>query len=227
MLLTPLAHRMHRMFSPFAVVVALAASLAAKEPAVPVLDLTKTPPREQQVTSVPGMSVGGIEGQSLPKGYILPLKIELLSIAPLPAKLGDKFIVEVRLQNIGSSAFFLPASQNSVEVLQHEGKGRRDFDFNLIFADPSRGRQVSSIVGVAAGSDSVKGSLLRIEPGKSVRVLLKADLEPIAGWLNSGADHVQVRAGASEWTFEDVRYFIKSQSEPIISDQTQEIEPTR
>jgi hypothetical protein len=170
-----------------------------------------------------GASIGGIGGQPLPRGYPLPLKIELKSIYPQPARLGDKFTVEVRLRNTSASAFLLPTSQNGVAVLHHEGKNRRTFLFNLVFEDPKSGRQTSSIAAVAMGAEMVKDSLLRIDPSKEVRVLFTADLRPIADWLRHDLDRIEIRAGASETTFEDLRYFVKSESQPIISDSTKSI----
>lgn len=226
MRLMRLAHDKHRLVSRLVLIAALVAPMAAQEVTMPVLDLTKPAPSEQQVTGVAGASIGGIEGQPPPSGYLLPLKIELTSIYPQPVKPGEKITVEVRLRNTGASVFFLPASQNGVEVLQHEGKGRRTFAFNLIFEDPKSGRQTSSYGAVAMGSETVKNSLCRIEPGKEVRVLFTGDLGPIADWLKQGIDRIQVRAGASEMTFEDRRYFLKSQSQPIVSDNAEGIELT-
>jgi hypothetical protein len=205
---------------------ALDVSIVAQELTTPVLDLTKPAPREQQVTRVYGSSVGVIGGQPLPSGYLLPLKIELTSVYPQRVKQGDKFTIEVRLRNIGPSAFFLPASQNGVEVLEHEGKGRRSFAFNLIFEDPKSGRQTSSIAAVAMGAETAKDSLLRIAPGKEVRILFTGDLGPIADWLRHDLDRIQVRAGALEMTFEDRRYFLKSQSQPIVSANVEGIDLT-
>jgi hypothetical protein len=62
-------------------------------------DLTKPAPSEQQVTGVAGASIGGIEGQPPPSGYLLPLKVELTSIYPQPIRPGEKINVEVRLRN--------------------------------------------------------------------------------------------------------------------------------
>jgi hypothetical protein len=200
--------------------------MVAQELTTPVLDLTSPPPREQQLSAVAGASIGGIEGQPLPSGYLLPLKIELTSINPQPAKPGDKFTVKVRLRNTSASAFLLPASQNGVAVLQHEGKGRRTFLFSLVFEDPKTGRQTSSIAAVAMGAETVKDSLLRIAPGKEVRVLFKGDLGPIADWLKHDLGQIQIRAGASEMTFEDRRYFLKSQSQPIVSVNAESINLT-
>jgi hypothetical protein len=113
--------------------------------------------------------------------------------------------------------FFLPASQNSLEVLGHAGKGRRSFEFNLIFEDPNDGRKISSIATVVAGSDSVNGSLLRIEPGREVLVLFTGDLRPITAWFREGLVKVKIRAGGSETTFADSNYFVERKSEQILS----------
>jgi hypothetical protein len=188
-----------------------------------VLDLTKRVPREQQVTGVAGMSVGGIEGQPLPRGYQLPLKIDSTSIEPRSVKAGEKFTVEIRLRNVGDSAFFLPKSRNGVAVFEHEGKGRRSFAFKLIFEDPKSGRHISSFAAVSMGADTVKDSLLRIDPGKGVRVVFTGDSRPIADWLKDNLDKIDLRAAASETTFEESRYFIKSQSEEIVSETAQSI----
>jgi hypothetical protein len=213
----------HRVVLRSAVIAALAAPMLAQKAQGPVIDLTLPPPKEQQVSAVPGASIGGIGGQPLPRGYLLPLKIELTSIYPLPAKLGDKFTVEARLRNTSASTFFLPTSQNALAVLQYPGKGRRSFMFSLVFEDPKSGHQTSSIVAVAMGGETVKGTLLRIDPGEEVRVLFNGDLGPVADWLKQGLGEIQIRAGASETTFEDRRYFVKSESEPIMSDNSESI----
>jgi hypothetical protein len=210
---------MHCVISLFILVAALGVSSLAQESTTQLLDLTKPAPKEQQETGLPGMSVGGIGGQHLPSTYRLPLRIELVSIDPQPVKLfGDKFIVEVRLRNASAVAFFLPASQNSVEVLRHEGRGRRNFDFDLVFANPKTGQQILSVTAIAAGSDTVNGSLLRIPPGGEVRVLFTADLGPVAAAFGHDLDKIEIRAGASEITFEDRRYFVERKSEEIISE---------
>ena len=221
---TILVHKVHPLVSILVLMTVLGSSIVAQELPTKVLDLTKPAPREQQETGLPGSSVGGIEGQPLPRGYGLPLKIEFVSIDPRPAKLGDKFTVEVRLRNLSDALFFLPASQNSADVLQHEGKRRRWFAFNLIFEDPKNGRRISFVAAVVAGSDTVDGSLLRIEPGREVRVRFMGDLRPIAAWFGQNVGKVQIRAGAAETLFEDHRYFVKSESEEIVSRNSQTID---
>ena len=223
MRLMRLARNSHHFVSLLALMAAPCTSVVAQELTTPVLDLSKPAPREQQVSAVPGMSVGLIGGQPLPSGYLLPLKIELSSIYPQPLEESKKFTVEVRVRNTSASTFFLPASQNGVEVLQREGKGRRTIAFSLIFEDPKSGRQTSSIAAVAMGAETVKDSLLRIDPGKDVRVLFTADLKPIADWLSNDLGQIQIRAGALETTFEDLRYFVKSESQPVISDDKETV----
>ena len=64
-----LAHDKHRLASRLVLIAALVAPMAAQEVTMPVLDLTKPAPSEQQVTGVAGASIGGIEGQPPPSGY--------------------------------------------------------------------------------------------------------------------------------------------------------------
>jgi hypothetical protein len=221
-----LAHNPHRLVSLLALLTALGTRMVAQELTTPVLDLTKPTPREQQLSAVPAISVGGVEGESLKSGYLLPLKVELTSISPQPLKAGEKFTLEVLLRNTGASVFLLPASRNGVAVLQHESKGRRSFAFNLIFEDSKSGRQTSSVAAVAVGAETVKNSLLPIAPGKEVRVLFTGDLRPIADWLGHDLGRIQIRAGVSESRFEDRRYFLESQSQPVVSDNTEDINLT-
>src|ERR1700690_100155 len=156
--LTRPAHKPSRRVVIAALLAAFAVAMGAQEPNAPLLDLTKPAPREQQETGIPGGSVRVIGGQPLPSGYLLPLKIQLMSISPQPVRQGEKFTVEVRIRNTGPSAFFLPASQNGTQIFEHEGKGRRTFLFNLVFEDPKSGREISSIATVAMGAETVKDS---------------------------------------------------------------------
>jgi hypothetical protein len=63
----------------------------------------------------------------------------------------------------------------------------------------------------------VESSWLRVGPQRRVRVLFTADLYPFAAWLEAGLKQVRVRAQVSEWKFEDSRYFIQSESQPVLS----------
>jgi hypothetical protein len=202
----------------------LGASMMSQEGGIPFLDLTKPAPREQQITGVPGMSVGTIGGQPYPSRYLLPLRVELISISPKPAGLDEKFTVEAEVRNMGTSAYFLPASQNGVDVLQHEGKGRRTLQFNLLLEDPKTGQRASVFAATAFGSGTVADSLLRVDPGKSVRVRFAGDLSSITDGFRHGLPQAQLRVGVSENSFEDQRYFLKSQSKAVVSDNFQTID---
>jgi hypothetical protein len=144
---TRLAHNGCRLTS-VAVLSALAVAIGAqtRDSATLVLDLTKTVPREEQLTGMPGASVAGAEGQPLPRGYPLPLAVDLLSISPQPVRMGVRFTVEILLRNTGDAALYLPASQNGVKVLKQGNKGRRTFLFFLVFEDPKSGKQTSCVM---------------------------------------------------------------------------------
>ena len=67
------------------------------------------------------------------------------------------------------------------------------------------------------GSQAVPSSWLSVKPGQVVRVQFTGDLSPIADWLKADLQNVQVRAQVSEWKFEDKRYFIGNEAEPVLS----------
>lgn len=205
------------------VLVALSAVTSAqnRDAGTVVLDLTKPVPREQQPSGIPGASVGVDEGGKwVPPLYSLPLAVELRSISPQAVKPLDKFAVELTLRNTGDAVFRLPASRNSVKVLKQGNTGRRSFLFSLILEDPNTGKQTSSVSASTDGSDTVPASWLRVEPSQVVRVLFTADLYPIDTWVIAGLKQVRVRAQVSEWKYEDKRYFIETEAEPVVSQNT-------
>jgi hypothetical protein len=191
-----------------------------KDPGTLLLDLTKPVPMEEKLTAMPGASVTASEGQPLPRGYPLPLAVRLLSISPQPVRIGRKFTVEILLRNTGDAPFDLPASQYSRKVLKQGNNGRRTFLFLLTLQNPTNGRQSTQLMASSNLSQRVPSSLLHLEPGQRVRVLFTGDLSPFADLLRNGLEQVQVRAQVSEWKFEDRRYFIEREAEPVLSDNT-------
>jgi hypothetical protein len=189
-----------------------------------VLDLTKPAPAEKRTIGAPGYGVGGVVGQPPPRGYPLPLAVELHSISPQPVKAGEKFSVELRLWNTGHSAFYLPASRSRDTVLKQGNKGRRTFLFSLVFEDTATGQQVASGGYSTDGSETVSGSFLRLEPGQQARVLFRSDLYPAEDWRKAGHKRVRVRAEVSEWKYEERRYYIQTKAEPVRSSNVVMIE---
>ena len=185
-----------------------------------LLDFTQSVPREQQLSAVPGMTVGNMEGQPSLRGYSLPFSVQLESISPQRILLGEKFMVEMLLRNMGDHPFYLPVSRNSVAVFKPGNKGQRDFSFYLVFKDSVNGREAFCVLAVGCGSDAVPGSLLRVEPGQQVRILTKGGLFYVRDLLKPGLQRFQVRAKVSETNYKEDRYFIKSRSEPVYSGNT-------
>lgn len=221
MCLTHLAHNASWLMSVI-LLGTLGVHLAAQshEPRTLLLDFTQSIPRNEQLSSVAGMTGKNAGGQPPQRGYPLPFSLELGSISPPRVSLGEKLTVEMVLQNIGDRPFYLPASRNSVAVFKPGNKGQRDFSFYLVFKDSVNGREAFCVLAVGCGSDAVPGSLLRVEPGQQVRILTKGDLFYIRDLLKPGLQRFQVRAKVSETNYKEDRYFIKSRSEPVYSGNT-------
>src|SRR5712692_6579495 len=124
-----------RVFATAVLVTALACSLAVQPQTTgqrgPVLDLTKTNPFQGQSLGVPGGSGGGTLGESMPRGYELPLQIKILGSKRSPGAERNNVALEVLLRNTGRVPFDLPVSRDFVRVHQVGNKGRRAFLFKM------------------------------------------------------------------------------------------------
>lgn len=199
-------------------------SAQIRHAATPVLDLSKPVPAEEQLTSMPGAQVGVIGGIGrVPRPYTLPLTVTLVSIEPRHFWAHGKLSVEMDLQNTGSSAFDFPASLKRATVLKQGNEGRRTFLYWLVLEDAQHGRKLKFGIGSSDGSKSVPGSFLRLEPGRRVRVLLQGGLDStdqqqtLSKWIEEGVNQVRVAAQVYEWKYEDARYFIENEAEPVLS----------
>jgi hypothetical protein len=196
----------------------------ARHNATPVLDLSKPVPAEEQLTAMPGAQVGGIGGIGrVPRPYVLPLTVTLVSIEPRRFGPLGRLSVEVDLQNTGSSTFYLPASLKHATVLKQGNEGRRTFLYSLVLEDTQHGRKLTFGVGSSDGSQAVPGSFLRLGPRQGVRVLLHGGLDSVdqqqtlSKWIKEGVNEVRVAAQLSEWKYQDARYFIENEAEPVLS----------
>lgn len=217
------AHNEYRL-SLLALFATLATAMLAQSPksATPTLDLTKPVPREEQPIGVPGSEIGGVQGQPLSGRYHLPLAVKLKSLSPPRVRVGKKFTVQVLLRNTGDSDFLLPASRNAATVRKQGNTGRRTFLFSLTMDDPTApGRPISAVMASTDGANTIPDSFLRIEPGQSVRVIFTG--YPLSSWYPTQAwqrNRVRVRAQVSEQKYEDKRYFIENEAEPVPSDNS-------
>lgn len=185
-----------------------------------VLDLTGPVPGEEELNVMPGASVSGIVGHPLSHRYRVPFLLDLKSISPQPVKADEEFTVEVLLRNTGDLPFRLPWSRKSASILKQGNKGRRSFVFSLVFDNRLHHHQSTTVMAASVGSDSVPSSFLTIAPGQSGRVLFLGNLNSIRNWTRADLKQIRVRAQISEWKYEDKRYFVESESEPVLSENT-------
>jgi hypothetical protein len=196
------------------------AFLAAERSCPPTalrLDLTKPRPREQQLTAVPGGGGSSSEAASL---YVLPLSATLVSISPVIVQSGKHIAVQVLLENMGQTPFYLPASQSSASVLKQGNRSRRSILYALVLQD-STSRSMSFILGSSDGSDSIPTSFLRLDAGQSVCVSLSGEpsfiQSDISEWLARGIKQASARIQVFELDYEDGRYFIARMSRAVTS----------
>jgi hypothetical protein len=143
------------------------------------------------------------------------VELTIKSVVPVAFKVGEKPVIEVWLRNIGSTPFYLPASQNAREVRKPGNRNRRTFLFGVEFV--SANVQKEALVETTHGSDSMEESLIRLEPQQAALVRFYVNWSPISEWPQQGIKEVDIKAICSEWILEDDRYFIKDQSERIQS----------
>ena len=187
-----------------------------------VLDLTAAVPHEQQgyYHGIPGISGGGGAWRPGPGDtvrYRLPLDLEIVNA--IPNKDGD-FVVEISLRNASNAAFDLPSTLNVTSIERPENRARRIFFFKL---QPIGGTaREGDTVGFAAtaGSISIPGSSVAIEPNKALRILLPASSEAIRRYLVSESHKLIVRLSCQEWKLDDDRFFLAGLSTDLPSENT-------
>lgn len=169
---------------------------------------------------VPGVVFGGVLSKgapSYPPRYVLPLVAEVVRLSPSRVGRSETYVVEVRLQNAGRRAYYLPVMQEQTNAHKPGNKRRRTFDFAIRFLSPKEGQKLKAVVAVTFGSDSVPGSLQRLEPGESLHVLLPGHIAMLADELPINANEVDLQVVCRESTLEDGRYHIKALSEELVS----------
>ncbi len=181
------------------------------------LDLTKPVPPGEQVTRMPGASIGGVGGVAQSDRFALPLTVQLESISPEPIEPGAKATIQVILRNTGSATFYLPASRNAATALAHGNRGRRTFLFLLVVEDPMSGEQTTQVMASSAASNAVPASWIRLGPGQRVRVRFLGGFDQFAELFRPQFRGVRVRAQVTEWKYEDTRYVIESRADPVTS----------
>lgn len=164
----------------------------------------------------PGMKVEGSTDNTRPANsdYHLPLQIR---VAKSSVDSAGRFIFDVLVKNIGSDSFELPTSLNFTRIEKRGNKSQRQFLFLL-----TRGAEDldPQSVGSAMGSTSVPGSVVRLAPGETARVLVAAARDQVLTKFTAGAKEVELRVACVEWQFDDDCYFIHAQSGFLLSENT-------
>jgi len=187
--------------------------MEAQEPPGLLIDLTTPPPQGQQGLGAPGFGSSWIEGKTGDEHkFHLPLRVAILRA--WISRSGD-FILQVGLENAGPVALDLPISRNFSDVERTFGSFRREMSF-AISPVPADSR-ASEIVAAVTGSHAVPHSLLRLDPERSIRVLLRVDARWVRDSLPKGETALRIRVTCGAWALANNRFFIESTAEDAIS----------
>ncbi len=191
---------------------------------IPVLDLTaEVPPNEQgYYHGIPGSSGGGATGGWRPGPsdtvpYRLPLTLEI--IRATPNKDGN-FVFEILVRNSDKAAFDLPSSPNLTTIEKPGNKSRRVFFLQLQPLAGSKHGIVALGSATTAGSINLPGSFIRLDSGKSLRVLLLASSDLIRRSLSQESEKLAVKVICNEWKLDDNRFFLSGISGELASINT-------
>jgi len=158
----------------------------------------------------------------MPRGYELPLQIKILGSKRSPGAERNNVALEVLLRNTGRVPFDLPVSRDFVRVHQVGNKGRRAFLFKTRIMPSDGPHPIEDVVGSTSSAESIADSLLRLNPGQSVLVLLPVNLTSLAKELPTRVrTDVGIQVVCNEYTLEDDRYYVKSRSEEVRSEIAQ------
>jgi hypothetical protein len=164
---------------------------------------------QQGLRAIPGQSFGsGGQGK-----YKLPLE---LNVNRSWITDQGEVRIEVSVRNIGGVPLELPASRNLTQI---EKPGNNAQHLFWIMVHPEADKSSRNIGGVAVGgSTSVPGSLIKLAPGESLRVLIQVSHAEIETAFNgSQRKQLEARVVCQEWRLEEDRYSIAASSEDVAS----------
>lgn len=139
----------------------------------PLLPTAPSPEEKQiavDVTILEGaLRIGG-KHPSLP----LHLHIDSAEVSgPRNKKVLD---LQVRIRNSGQTSFYLPIATNLDRRAVLTGVGGRDLSFSLIVSVPGTNQTYRQSIILTIGSESLKNSVVELNPGESALVLLQRPL---------------------------------------------------
>jgi hypothetical protein len=191
---------------------------------VPVLDLTAevSPDEQGYYRGIPGSSGGGATGGWRPGPgdtvhYQLPLAVEILGAS---ANEDGNFVFEVSLRNTDNAPFDLPSSPKLTTIEKPVNKSRRIFFFELEPLGGSKPSVMALGLAATAGSTSIRGSFVRLDPGKSLRILLLAPSDLIRRSFSEESQKLTVKVICNEWMLDDNRFFLSGVSAELASINT-------
>jgi len=129
-------------------------------------------------------------------------------------KAGD-FVIEVDIKNVSRGEVELPISRQITDIERTFGAFRRELIFGVHAT--SAQNEEPYVVAVTAGSHAVPKSLLKLEPDKSVRVLLRIQSSWVRKSLPENEKEVSLHATCGEMALEDARFSIQSMAHEIVS----------
>ena len=187
---------------------------------IALLDLTGPVPTSQQSLRMPGSYGGAVEGVGItgPPRYRLALDATISDVRHADTGVTRSLVVELILRNTGNVPFYLPVSRNSVDAHKDGNKGRRTFLFLLRLVPAGPRPLDEEVIASTVSAERVSDSWLLLQPQQSIRVLLPVDLIRVRQSAAAGLKEVGIRVVCEEWRLEDDRYYIKSQSEEVVSD---------
>jgi hypothetical protein len=181
------------------------------------LDLTAPVPENQQGRSdMPGGGASWHTGQGTNRTH-LPLGVRILNSTV--SATGD-VTVEILLKNISDSSLDIPISRDVSRVEQTASKSRSLFFLRVAPVYDQKLGSDSIGSGETAGSLSIQGSLMRLEPGASLRVLIPVTATSLKRSLPKKGDRVEIRIICEQWHLDDQRYFVDRTSDKVLSVNT-------
>jgi len=165
---------------------------------------------------MPGSGTYWREGQRSNR-LQLPLSVHILK-----SSVNDtgNITVEILLKNMSDSGLDIPISRDISRVEQTASKSRSLFFLRAVPVYDGKLGDDSIGSGETAGSLSIQDSLMRLEPGDSLRVLIPVTATSLKRALPKNGDRVEIRITCEQWHLDDQRYFIDSTSDKVLSVNT-------
>jgi hypothetical protein len=186
----------------------LAFSYGAGQSAQQTLDLTGQTRVAGRPMGVPGGSARGAGGETIKRGYDLPLRLDVKQLQVSERSVALRLV----LANVGQIPIDIPSCADGHKAFPPGATGRLTLNFGLAFQ--ASGREIDQIVDVTFGSASEFSCSIVLEPGHSLFVIDDVPIPRDA--LREGA--ASVKAFVEEWRIENERYFVQAYSQRVESE---------